>query len=196
LRAVLDEGLARALRRGPEVRPIPPTCSALPKPYPQLATILAMPSRRTFSRVLLGLVVFLLLIQVVPYGRSHANPPVTRAPHWNSAQTRQLVASACADCHSNLTHWRWYSNVAPASWLVQNDVDGGRNHLNFSEWNKPQPSIAQVVHAIESGSMPPWQYKPLHPASQLSQAQRAALVRGLTATYKADPPPIRTHGGD
>lgn len=25
---------------------------------------------------------------------------------------------ACADCHSNATVWPWYTNVAPASWLI------------------------------------------------------------------------------
>ena len=155
-----------------------------------------MLSRKTIGRVLLGIVALLLLIQLVPYGRSHANPPITRAPRWDSLRTQQLVAGACADCHSNLTKWRWYSNVAPASWLVQNDVSGGRRHLNFSEWNKPQPSLAQVIRVIQGGDMPPIQYKLVHPAARLSQAERAALIRGLTATYRNDPPPVRSHGGD
>ena len=67
-----------------------------------------------------------------------SNPPVTQEPKWDSARTRQLAADSCFDCHSNLTKWRWYSNVAPMSWLVQSDVDGGRAALNFSEWDKPQ----------------------------------------------------------
>src|SRR5581483_2821093 len=79
-----------------------------------------------------------LLAQAVPYDRSHTNPPVTAEPRWDSPQTRELAARACFDCHSNLTTWPWYSNVAPISWLVQRDVDGGRSALNFSEWNKPQ----------------------------------------------------------
>ena len=28
------------------------------------------------------------------------------------------MADACMDCHSNVTKWPWYSNVAPVSWLV------------------------------------------------------------------------------
>jgi hypothetical protein len=32
----------------------------------------------------------------------------------------------------HLTRWPWYSNVAPVSWLVQHDVDEGRNELNLS----------------------------------------------------------------
>ncbi len=75
------------------------------------------------------------LLQLVPYGRNHTNPPVAAEPAWASAQTRALAVRACFDCHSNETTWPWYSNVAPVSWLIQRDVDEGRRRLNFSEWN-------------------------------------------------------------
>ena len=136
-----------------------------------------------------GLVVLFALIQAVPYGRSHSNPPVTQEPKWDSAQTRALAQRACFDCHSNLTKWRWYSNIAPISWLVQRDVDGGRGTLNFSEWNKPMDSSAgDVADAIRSGSMPPWFYVLLHSGAKLSSAEKDALVRGLDATFAASPP--------
>ncbi len=136
-----------------------------------------------------GLVVLFALIQAVPYGRSHSNPPVTQEPKWDSAQTRALAQRACFDCHSNLTKWRWYSNIAPISWLVQRDVDGGRGTLNFSEWNKPMDSSAgDVADAIRSGSMPPWFYVLLHSSAKLSSAEKDALVRGLDATFAASPP--------
>jgi hypothetical protein len=151
-----------------------------------------MSKRRLAGRVALGALALLLLIQLVPYGRAHTNPPVTRSPHWNSATTERFVAGACNDCHSNLTNWRWYSNVAPASWLVQRDVDGGRSRLNFSEWNTPQPSVDEVVRAIRSGHMPPLQYKVVHAPARLSQSQRNALARGIEATYRSDPPPVRS----
>src|SRR6478735_10619944 len=83
-------------------------------------------------------------IQFVPYGHAHTNPPVRLEPAWDSPQTRELAARACFDCHSNLTKWPWYSNVAPVSWLIQRDVDGGRAALNFSEWNKPQDGAGDI----------------------------------------------------
>ncbi len=75
-----------------------------------------------------------LLIQAVPYGRNHANSPNRTEPTWDSPTTRQLAVRACYDCHSNETIWPWYSNVAPVSWLVQRDVEEGRDEVNFSEW--------------------------------------------------------------
>jgi mono/diheme cytochrome c family protein len=71
--------------------------------------------KRLLGWTAIGLVVLLVLIQAVPYGRDHTNPPVLAAPSWDSARTEQLFAEACGDCHSNLTQWPWYTNVAPAS---------------------------------------------------------------------------------
>jgi hypothetical protein len=102
------------------------------------------------------LVALFVVAQAVPYGRSHTNPPTTAEPRWDSPQTRDLARRACFDCHSNLTTWPWYSNVAPVSWLVQRDVDEGRSELNFSEWDMPQDVDAEdLVEKIRDGSMPP-----------------------------------------
>jgi Haem-binding domain len=136
-----------------------------------------------------GLVVLFGLIQAVPYGRSHSNPPVLAEPRWDSPTTRALAVRACFDCHSNQTTWRWYSNVAPASWLIQRDVDGGRSQFNFSEWNKPQDvSIGDIVDSIRGGSMPPWFYTILHSNASLSSAEKESLIRGLEATLATSPP--------
>ena len=84
------------------------------------------------------------------------------------------------DCHSNLTTWPWYSNVAPISWLVQNDVDEGRGELNLST---DEPELDEMIDAIREGSMPPWQYKPTHTGSRLSDQEKQDLIRGLQATF-------------
>lgn len=52
--------------------------------------------------IIIGLIlVGFLLIQLIPYGRNHTNPPVTQEPAWDTPQTRELVKRACFDCHSN-----------------------------------------------------------------------------------------------
>jgi hypothetical protein len=127
-----------------------------------------------------GVVGLFVLAQAVPYGRSHSNPRVTREPVWESQRTRDLAKRACFDCHSNETTWPWYSNVAPQSWLIQRDVDGGRRALNFSRWDRPQDvGTGDVVEAVSSGGMPPWYYTILHSRSRLSEAERRQLVDGL-----------------
>ena len=143
---------------------------------------------RWLIRGAIAVVGLFVIIQLVPYGRDHTNPPVTRDVRWDSPRTRQLAAGACFDCHSNLTDWNWYTNIAPISWLVYADVKGGREHLNFSEWDKPQGEVGDIVEAVRDGSMPPFQYKPLHAGGRLSGAERTELARGLEKTLAADPP--------
>jgi hypothetical protein len=126
-------------------------------------------------------VVGLLAIQLVPYGRDHTNPAVVSEPEWDSADTRATAVIACFDCHSNETVWPWYSNIAPMSWLVQRDVEEGRKRMNWSEWTAGQGSAAAAM--VESGKMPPFQYTLAHPEANLSEADKAAFIDGLTATF-------------
>ena len=119
---------------------------------------------------------FFILIQFIPYGHQHTNPPVTKEPAWDSPQTRALAKRACFDCHSNETRWPWYSNVAPMSWLVQDDVDGGRHHLNFSEFDKKQGHAHHAAEEIENGDTPIWFYVPMHSEAKLTADEKAALI--------------------
>jgi hypothetical protein len=129
-------------------------------------------------KILKWLLLLAVVIQFVPYGHDHSNPPVTKEPQWDSPQTRDLVRRACFDCHSNETGWRFYSYVAPASWLVARDVNEGRRHLNFSEWDHPQKHAENVVEEVKKGEMPLWYYLPLHPSAKLSDAEKVALLLG------------------
>ena len=130
----------------------------------------------------IGLLVLLIVIQLVPYGRDHSNPAGGRQIAWNSKRTQRLMTGACMDCHSSETRWPWYSNVAPVSWLVQKDVDEGRRELNLST---DAPEVAEMIETIREGSMPPLQYKPTHPSARLSAGEKQDLIRGLRATFAA-----------
>ena len=136
--------------------------------------------RRTWKWAAIGIVVLLVAIQFVPYGRDHTNPTGGQPISWNSPRTEELMRGACMDCHSNETEWPWYSNVAPVSWLVQRDVDEGRDTLNLSTG---EPEVREMIEAIQEGEMPPWQYKPAHPGARLSASEKQELIRGLQATF-------------
>jgi len=126
-----------------------------------------------------------LLIQAVPYGRNHDNPPVTSEPNWDSPQTRELAQRACFDCHSNETVWPWYSNIAPISWLTQHDTDEGRRTLNFSTWNEGGKGREpyEAVEVVSDGEMPPPIYLIARSDAQLTAVEKQALAEGLRATF-------------
>jgi mono/diheme cytochrome c family protein len=129
----------------------------------------------------MSLMTALVVVQVIPYGRDHTNPPLFLEPVWDSTQTRDLAVRACFDCHSNETVWPWYSNMAPMSWLLQQDVEEGREALNFSEWNRPQEG-EEAAQTVREGSMPPGPYLFTHPDGRLTDTELTALAEGLTAT--------------
>ena len=136
--------------------------------------------KRAILWVLIGLVVVGLLIQLIPLPGRGNNPPVTSEPNWDSPQTRLLAKRACFDCHSNETVWPWYSYVAPVSWLVYNDTMQGRSRMNFSKWtSRPQPGVGEIGGIIQEGEMPPAVYLPMHPAAQLTVAEKQQLITGL-----------------
>ena len=135
---------------------------------------------------LLFVVVVFIGIQLVPYGRQHANPPVRSEPPWDSVETRSLAAKACFDCHSNETVWPWYTRVAPISWLITRNVEHGRDGLNYSEWNRPQKEARESGESVREGEMPPRDYLWLHPSARLSDSEKDRLVRGLEATFGSE----------
>ncbi len=130
-----------------------------------------------------------LLIQLLPYGRNHTQPPVIREPAWDSLETKELAERACYDCHSNQTVWPWYSHVAPVSWMVQHHVDEGRQYLNFSEWgsgHRDGEEGEEMAEVVYEGEMPLASYLITHPQARLSNIEKAALARGLMAVGGGD----------
>ena len=111
------------------------------------------------TKIFLGLaVVFLVLQAFRPAKNLSATAPFTGKDDITvlfspPPEVRQILATSCYDCHSNQTKWPWYTNVAPASWLVENDVKSGRPTLNFSDWNKPQDTANGLRGASRSPSV-------------------------------------------
>jgi len=132
---------------------------------------------KAWKRYLIGVGVVLLLIQAVPLDRD--NPPVTQdlgAP----PEVDAILRRSCYDCHSNEVRWPWYAYVAPASFVVTQDVAAARHELNLSEWDRHDPRerahlIEEMVEEADEGHMPPRQYLALHGDAALTDADRAVL---------------------
>lgn len=133
---------------------------------------------KLFPKVLLALGAVLVLIQLVRPEKT--NPPVTgelAAP----PEVAAIMKRACYDCHSNETKWPWYSNVAPASWLLAEHVKDGRKHLNFSEWQgyeegRKLKKLGEIAEEVEEGHMPIPGYVALHAEAKLTEAEKKTLV--------------------
>lgn len=135
-------------------------------------------------KILSIFILVVIAIQFIPYGRNHSTPPIVAEPTWDSPQTKKLFNRACADCHSHETKWLWYSNIAPISWLVQYDVEEGREHFNVSMWGVQKKNEGdEAKEEFEEGEMPPWFYIIPHPDAILSESEKKELSNGLLATF-------------
>ena len=140
-------------------------------------------------------ILILLAIQLVPYGRDHANPPARQSVTWDSPRTEELARRACFNCHSNETRWPWYSSIAPISWRIQTHVIGGRKKLDFTAFDAGNEKMAEAAgeaaETVTRGDMPPQDYMLMHPEARLTYAEKRELVAGLEATFAA----FAGHGG-
>ncbi|HEX2997400.1 MAG TPA: heme-binding domain-containing protein [Anaerolineales bacterium] len=143
-------------------------------------------NRKRILQILGALVVIFLLIQLVPFGHTRTNPPVVSEPNWSSPQARALVKEHCFQCHSNETDWTWYSNIAPGSWLIANDVIEAREQFNFSDWNNNPGELDEMVEEIEEGDMPPIQYWIAHPGSRMNEQQKQELIAALKSSIPSE----------
>ena len=136
------------------------------------------------GKILVGVVVAAVAIQFVPYGKNHTNLPIISEPQWDSPRTKELFNNACANCHSHQTTYPWYSDVAPISWLLQRDIDEGREHFNVSAWGAQKKNEGKdAAKEVREGEMPPWFYLPTHPEAKLTDMQKQELISGLVKTF-------------
>ena len=130
--------------------------------------------------VLLASVVFLIGIQFFQPERT--NPPAVPSKALSAHVTipvnvQSSLMRSCGDCHSNRTVWPWYSHVAPFSWMIVDDVNQGRRHMNFQDWEaQPSPKQANdrltgICKEIRSSGMPPFTYRIAHKNVKLTRQE-------------------------
>jgi Haem-binding domain len=136
------------------------------------------------KKVLLALIVFLVVIQI--FQPRASNPPVVRSKsllaHVHVPQdVYTALIRACGDCHSNQTHWPWYSHVAPLSWVMTDDVNQGRRHMNFEDWEalagpkQANDRLIGICEEVKQKGMPPVSYRWVHKDSRLKPQEIASL---------------------
>ncbi len=137
--------------------------------------------KNRWTIITLSIITILLLIQLIPVNRS--NPPVSgeiQVP----VEIHEVIKKSCYDCHSYQTNWPWYSRIAPLSWLVINDVNEGREHLNFSTWNtytsrEKIKIYEEIREVLEKEEMPLKPYLWMHSEAELSQEALQNLYQWL-----------------
>ncbi|NTW68618.1 MAG: heme-binding domain-containing protein [Chlorobiaceae bacterium] len=131
-------------------------------------------------------VLLLMMVQFIPLRR--LNPPVQsdlQAPE----NVKKSLKKACYDCHSTETEWPAIAYMAPASWLIANRVNIGRNVLNFSLWNNNANTTLRnrdIQKVILKNPSHQTIYYTLQPSKALTQEECRTVLDWLESRSKTE----------
>jgi Haem-binding domain len=137
------------------------------------------------KRIGLAMLALLVIAQFIPVNRSNPSVDPARSIYVTEKvplPVRDAFDRSCANCHTDHTAWPWYSRVAPASWIIADDVHHARAKLNFSEWgdyppNKREERLEEICEQVTNGDMPDPKYLLIHRRARLAPAERDAVCQ-------------------
>jgi len=142
-----------------------------------------------FKKIGLVLLGVLVVIQFIKPARNEGNAKgendisqVVEVP----ASVQTILETSCYDCHSNHSEYPWYTNVQPFGFWIQDHINDGKKHLNFSEFKtytakKQAHKLEEVAEEVEGHEMPLYSYTLIHKNAVLSDAQMEELIRWAKA---------------
>lgn len=92
------------------------------------------------------------------------------------SEIKQILTTACLDCHSNNTNYKWYHKPAPVSWMINKHILEGKDELNLSEWGKFDiydkiGTLEEICEETERKTMPLKSYTSIHREAKLTDEQ-------------------------
>ena len=102
-----------------------------------------------WKKILIGLAALLIIIQFFrpEQNNSNENTYHISTRYEIPEEVGQLMKVACNDCHSNQTNYPWYASIQPVGWWLNDHIEHGKGHLNFSEFTNR--SVAYQNHKFE-----------------------------------------------
>jgi cytochrome c len=97
------------------------------------------------------------------------------------AEVRSILATKCADCHSMQTKSPFYGHLAPVSWLMERDINRGRQAMNLALWDsysadQQQTFASKIVQETREHEMPLLQYRMIHWNSRVTGTEIRTLA--------------------
>jgi hypothetical protein len=105
---------------------------------------------------------------------------------------KKILETTCFDCHSAKSTYPWYNAITPVNYWLDEHIQDGKKHLNFSKWNtyslkKKEHKMDELHEEVEEGEMPLNSYTWTHSEANFSPTQIAAVVawgKNVQAVYK------------
>src|ERR1022692_1794149 len=134
----------------------------------------------------MAIVVSLALARIHPFGDaglySEERPSKPILEHFSvPPEARAILNAKCADCHSTQTKLPAYGRFAPMSWLMERDINLGRQAMNLDLWDnysgdQRQTLVAKIVQETREHEMPLLQYRMIHWKTHITDADLVTLA--------------------
>jgi hypothetical protein len=139
---------------------------------------------KRFKKIILALLVIFIAIQFIQPARNQNGqvmPTDIEKIVVVPANVSGILKTSCYDCHSNITHYPWYSHIQPGAWLMAHHIKTGKAMLNFSQFGdlsnrKQQSKLQGIINQVKDGEMPISSYKLIHTNAVLTPAQKTILI--------------------
>lgn len=142
-----------------------------------------MRSRKSFIIIL----VTALFVLIQFFRPAKNNSPDTEFAVSNkyelTSSVNEIMSAACYDCHSNKTNYPWYAEIQPIGWWLNNHVQDGKRHLNFSDFTRmpiarQNHKFEEIIETVEEGEMPlpSYTWLGLHANANLSEQQKTEII--------------------
>ncbi|MEO9005146.1 MAG: heme-binding domain-containing protein [Ginsengibacter sp.] len=111
---------------------------------------------------------------------------------------QQILKVSCYDCHSNTTHYPWYSKIQPVAWFLNDHIIEGNKEVNFSIFAtypiyRRYKKFKEIGKEVKDGDMPLFSYTLLHRDAALNADQKllienwaANAMKEMETKYPAD----------
>jgi hypothetical protein len=151
-------------------------------------------SRVRLKKILFFGFLFFILIQLYRPNKNNASyvPINDFLEDLNAPDTiNSLIKNSCYDCHSNQTNYKWFDNIAPVSWWIDNNIERGKTSFNFSDWKAFQPwrklsYLNAIVFDIQTNKMPKNHYVLMHLSAKLSKNEKQLIIDWINSINKTD----------
>ena len=157
--------------------------------------------KKVLKIVLIILLIAFVIIQFIRpannQGEEIASNQIT-AVQQVPDDVQQMLKVSCYDCHSNTTHYPWYSKIQPVAWFLNDHIVEGKKELNFSVFAsyptyRRYKKFKEIGKEVKDGDMPMFSYTLLHRDASLNADQKllienwaASAMKEIETKYPAD----------
>jgi hypothetical protein len=148
--------------------------------------------KKVFKIILIVLIVAFVIIQFI---RPAENKNEEISQHQITAaypvpdNVMKNLKVSCYDCHSNTTVYPFYFKIQPVAWFLDNHIEEGKRHLNFSIYAtyplwRQHENFKDIVEQLKKDEMPLASYTLIHRNAILTADQKLAIEDWATTQMK------------